>query len=116
MIAWNKIDIFLQITFYCLLTFDCRQTNIALSQKEWVMAPNGQMYYDYKYDEMNPILGNRPSSQKLIIYDVGIAATHTVITCFLPQPYRKIWQFLAIGIETSAITNNFIRIGFKNSF
>ena len=92
---WKKEDTQREIIWTAILFVDYGQTmNI---------AKNPDKYYEY-----NPILGKHPSPSSVDIYMLSAAILHPVISYYLPPNYRKWWQYITIGIEMGAITNNFI--------
>ena len=92
---WKKEDTYRELTWTALLIADYGQTmNIAKNPD--------------KYHEYNPILGSHPSQSSVNVYMLSAAIIHPAISYILPPKYRKWWQYITIGIEIGAVTNNFI--------
>lgn len=68
-----------------------------------------------KFREENTILGDTPTTGAVNTYFALTAAGHTIISYLLPQPYRRYWQYLTIGLETTVIAANY-NIGVKIDF
>lgn len=43
-------------------------------------------------EEANPLLGRRPSPDRLILYNVTGLVAHAAIAYLLPRPWRSLWQ------------------------
>jgi len=110
--SWSKSDLELQKTFYILTTIDWVQTRSIINH------PN-------KFYETNLLLGERPDNKSVTHYMLSGMLLHTAVANYLPDLIslcggslksakfsRTIWQSFWIGIETSAVTNNYL-IGVK---
>jgi len=98
---WTKKDTAYQTAFLVLTAMDWQQT------KEITRNPN--------YYEKNPILGHNPKQNKIDAYFLSCAFMHTTIAYYLPEKYRRVWQYLFIGIETGYVAHNYnagVRINF----
>lgn len=74
------------------------------------------------YDEINPIIGSRPSSSHVDNFMIVSGVLHALITYLLPESAfnseinpRKLWQHVTIGIEVGCVANNFM-IGLNIDF
>lgn len=77
-----------------------------------------------RYTEINPILGNHPSRDKVHIYMIGTAILHPIITHYLPRkikvfgynfPARTIFQSVTIGMSGACVVQN-LSIGLQLAF
>lgn len=57
-------------------------------------------------EEMNPLLGRRPSVGKVDTMVPAAMAAHTLAAYALPRPWRNIAQVLGLGAETWAVAHN----------
>ena len=91
---WTKNDTYRELTWATLFLIDYGQTlNIAKNPD--------------KYEEKNQILGRHPSQSSVHKYMLSVAILHPIISYYLLPEYRKYWQYITIGIEADAVTNNF---------
>jgi len=111
---WSKTDIALQSITTVTLAADWRQTRDIKNHPE--------------LQELNLLLGPHPSNEKIDMYMGGAIVGHALISHYLPDLVllcggspaaaklsRTIWQATWIGLETSAIANNYamgIKVGF----
>jgi len=65
--------------------------------------------------EINPILGEHPSHEKVVEWFVASAAVHALITDQLPARYRPAWQYVTIGFEVGNVARN-AKVGIKFTF
>ena len=92
--GWDKQDTARQIVFTSLLALDCGQTlNI---------SKNPDKYYEH-----NPVLGEHPSKESVITYNLSVAVIHALISYYMPEKYREAWQYISIGVEGSSVIRNF---------
>ena|SRR3990167_11441589 len=98
--SWSNADSIREITYISLHVTDWMQTRQGIS---------GGM------KELNPILGEHPSMGKIDTI-VGLSLMgHILISGLLPKPYRTIFQYITIGIESGAVIHNYnagVRIEF----
>ena len=99
---WSTQDKALQATYFTLKFIDWRQTRY--------IAKHPDDYY-----ELNPILGQHPSTTEVDIYFATTAILNTVITHYLPSKYRPWWQGVSITVSGACVINNFA-IGVKMDF
>ena len=98
--TWDKEDTVLQATVVSLLLMDMTQTLYVSGHDE--------------YCELNPLLGERPSRDKVYGYFLGGIVAHTVISYLLPKEYRKWWQGAFILVESGMVLrNSSLGIGFS---
>src|ERR1019366_421470 len=57
--------------------------------------------------ESNPILGQHPSAAKINEYMAGAALLQITVAYFLPEKYRKAFQYIAIGEKIPNVLGNF---------
>jgi hypothetical protein len=99
-LAWDKEDTALQVTVVSLLLSDMSQTLYISSHDE--------------YCELNSLLGERPSRDKVYGYFLGAIVAHTVVSYLLPKEYRKWWQGAFILVESGVVLrNSILGIGFS---
>jgi len=94
---WMREDTYRELAWTALLAVDYMQTRTIVQNPD-------------KYFEYNPIIGKHPSQKNVDIYMASCAIIHPVISYYLPPKYRKVWQYVTIGIELGAVGNN-LRIG-----
>ena len=68
-----------------------------------------------KYKEMNPILGEHPSRERVNIYMFSGALVHAGVTYILPPKYRSYFQGVTIGMSGAYVLNN-LAIGLQIKF
>ncbi len=59
-----------------------------------------------EYPEQNIFLGEHPSRQKVVNYNIIMAALNTGVAYILPDKYRDVFQYVSIGVELEAINHN----------
>jgi len=91
---WRQEDTYRELAWTAFLVVDYGQTmNIARNPE--------------RFKEYNPILGEHPSQSSVGLYMLSAAIIHPIISYYLPPKYRRIWQYISIGIEAGAVGNNF---------
>lgn len=68
-----------------------------------------------EYYERNPFLGDHPSTAEVDAYMAGSLAVCTLVSGLLEPKYRRLFQYLSIGVSTTAVVNNYhigVRVGF----
>lgn len=103
---WTTEDTILQIGFSSLIVIDTLQTRYFLGLPKFYDEK-----YEYEHTEGNPILGNRPSALKLYSYNSICLVGHLIISYILPKPYRNLWQFCWISIQTEVVHHNYKGVG-----
>ena len=72
------------------------------------IANHPEVYY-----ETNPVLGRRPTQEKVDVYFLSTALLHTWIADKLPQRYRKWFQYSTLAVEAGYVGHNLnLGIGF----
>lgn len=89
--AWSGGDTKREAAFLGLLATDCNQT--------MQQAKNGWA----NFTEQNPILGDKPSVNRVRNYCLASAVTHYAIARTLDDKWRKRFQNVTIGIEVGAV-------------
>lgn len=114
---WTKMDTALQTAFVAATVADWAQTRQISSQPEFSRPADRTIrsYTQTRYREMNPILGEHPSTRAVNTYFVTYIITHTTISYLLPKPYRTIWQSVFVGVEIAYVRSNY-NIGLKIKF
>ncbi len=106
---WTWKDTAYQTTAATLMTVDWAQTH-------W-MSKNDYYWDSKQHEEMNPVLGKRPSLDKVDGYFAVCILAHTLIALALPDKAkifgyeinpRRIWQGAFIVVESGAVLNNAI--------
>ena len=96
-------------------------------QKKWYVASNIMLVadwtttrdltrrYDEGYRELNPVLGSRPSTQKVDLYFVSYLIGHYFLTDYLQGRNREIYLYTITGVEGAAVANN-LNVGLRLRF
>lgn len=92
---WTRADTYRESAYMTLHTIDWLQTR-SVAKAGW---PDGRC-------ESNPVLGNKPSVQKLDAHFAITSIGHIWIAHLLPPDWRQAWQYLAIGDSGAAVLNN----------
>ncbi len=92
--AWTRSDTVLEGALYILSWIDMLQT-IETSR-----------HYDDGYYEINPLLGKRPSKDKIIGANILGLTVHTYIAVKLDKPERTVWQGFWIALEAGMVLHN----------
>lgn len=56
--------------------------------------------------ETNPLLGRQPNRARIRSTCALAIVGHAAVSRVLPNPWRRYWQVVAIGVETGAIAAN----------
>jgi hypothetical protein len=99
--TWSEADKYREATYLTFHTLDWAQTRYISKHSE--------------YYEINPILGEHPSTQKVDTYFVLTGLGHVAITHYLPSKYRSVWQWSTIALEAALVIHN-KRIGIQFDF
>lgn len=100
---WTRTDTAFELGLVALSLTDYGQTS-------WFLSNRPHAY------ETNPLLGRHPSRGKVAAIGVLGVTTHYLVASALPQPYRRIWQIVGIGVEVDAVQSNARTFGFHVSF
>jgi hypothetical protein len=65
--------------------------------------------------ETNPILGKYPSKTEVDVYFAAATLGHYLVSRALPPDYRKVWQYVWIGVQVGYVTHNY-QIGLRIRF
>ena len=96
-------------------------------QRQWYVASNVLLVADWSttrdmtrrynegYRELNPVLGPKPSTDKLDLYFVTVLIGHYFLTDYLRGRDREIYLYTITGIEGAAVANN-LNIGLRLRF
>lgn len=99
---WTKTDTLFQAVDTALWVLDWGQT------RDIAKKPD-------RHRESNPILGDHPTTGEVDRYFVIGTAVKTGIAIALPNPYRRWWQCMWIGISISNVHRNY-SIGLRLRF
>jgi len=99
---WNTQDVALEVTWQLVHLIDWGQTRNIAAHPE-------------KYREINPILGDHPSRQKVNLYMATGTLVHLGITHVLPKRCRPYFQGVTIGLSGACVLHNF-NIGLQVRF
>ena len=99
---WTKGDTYREIVFLSLHFLDWQTTLDVAKQPQ-------------DYQEYNPILGKHPTVSEVNNYFLLTGATHIILSYYLPNEYRRAFQYITIGISGTAVTNN-LSCGLKFQF
>jgi hypothetical protein len=101
--GWTRIDTALELGLVGLSVTDFAQTS-------WFLSHRPLAY------ETNPLLGRHPSRARIATFGAVALSSHAIVARLLPQPYRRLWQLAAIGMEVDAVTSNAMTFGVHLSF
>jgi hypothetical protein len=90
---WTTHDTYREAAALSLLAVDYGQTR--------TIAKNPDQWY-----EQNPILGEHPSVAEVNRYFALAAIGHVAASATLPPKWRKVWQYVTIGVEAAAVGHN----------
>lgn len=99
---WTADDTKRQAVYLVLHTIDWGQTRN--------IANNPKQYY-----EINPVIGEHPTTGRVNGYFLATALLHTGIAYVLPADWRKSFQYVTIVIE-AGVTNRNRNLGVKIDF
>lgn len=90
---WTDGDIAREVVFQAMHVIDYHQTMNVVNHPD-------------KYRELNPVIGEHPSRDRLNAFMFTGAVLHIGVTHFLPAKWRPYWQYLTIGIKAGCIVQN----------
>jgi len=100
--AWDKNDTRREVAWQIIHAIDYGQTlDIAKNP--------------HRFTEGNPILGRHPSTDQVHAYMLTGALLHYAVARKLKPKYRKLFQYVSIGLSGSCVVSN-ARIGIKINF
>lgn len=99
---WKTEDTVRQLVITGLSYVDYTQTKTIAKSKGY-------------YYEVNPILGKHPHVDTVNIFFALTKIANFAIAYYLPDNFRKVWQYSWISIETTAITWNW-QAGIRMTF
>jgi hypothetical protein len=94
---WTTYDTTLELTLTAIAVVDYGQTR-------WFLANTPLV-------EMNPLLGERPNRESMLLFGGAALLGHAAIARLLPNPYRRAWQHAAICLWAANISRNATAIG-----
>lgn len=100
--TWTRADTIRETTYYALHLADWNQTRQIAANPD-------------KFHELNPILGEHPSTADVDRYFVATAVIHTGIAYALPADWRHAFQYFTIGGQVATVAWNY-RVGLKIRF
>lgn len=68
-----------------------------------------------KFRELNPILGTHPHVDKVDTLFLLSGLSHAFASKILPAEYRKVFQYITIGVRAGVVANNY-NVGVKVKF
>jgi hypothetical protein len=80
-------------------------TSTAVITTDWLMAANAARRGTF--DEMNPILGTRPSVGQLNTYNLLIVGGNLAIGWLLPSKFRTLWFTAVTSFETAIVLHQY---------
>lgn len=110
---WTTGDTIRQGAVVALQTADYLQTRhiVADRDPQYVDLGGGaSVQYSeprYRYRELNPILGERPTTEQVNAYFAASIVGNALISCLLPPSWRVPFQYISIGYEAAFVVNNF---------
>lgn len=99
---WGKVDTQREATWQIIRLIDYGQTlDIAKNPA--------------RYREINPMLGERPSVDRVHVYMITSAMLHYYIARNLKPKYRRVFQYISIGLSSTAVAHN-ASVGLRINF
>ena len=96
---WTRKDTYFEAAALASIALDYSQTK--------GMVNKGFMIDGRPYEEHNPIMGSRPSSQTVDLYFASVAVTHVAVAYLLPQKWRRWFQAGTIVLELGVVAGNY---------
>jgi hypothetical protein len=103
---WTAVDTLAEVSLSVLVYIDWRQT-VEFTQ------------HSEEYPgcfETNPLMGRHPDHEQINLVMGGSLLAHAFIATQLPQPYRRWWQFIWIGVEAEVVHSNHKALGVTTRF
>lgn len=98
---WTSADTTRQAIFTGVLALDWAQTRYIAKHPD-------------EFNEINTILGYRPTPGRVDGYFASSALIHVGISYLLPDRYRRVWQNVSIGFEAGVVARNYkLGVGFN---
>lgn len=91
---WSDGDVYREVAYQTIQVIDWRQT-LTIAKH-----PNS-------FSELNPLLDKHPTEFAVNRYFVISSITHAIIANYLPSKWRPTFQYITIGVEVTAVANNF---------
>lgn len=96
--AWSTSEIAKEAVTVGLLAIDAGQTRD--------IGPICQRNEGCQVYERNPLLGKHPSDARIRNYFAGVIAAHIMITHWIPQRHRALWQNATMMLEVGITVQN----------
>jgi len=96
---WTRKDTYFEAAALATIALDYSQTK--------GMVSKGFMIDGRPYEEHNPIMGSRPSSQTVDLYFASVAVAHVAVAYLLPQKWRRWFQAGTIVLELGVVAGNY---------
>jgi hypothetical protein len=90
---WTTTDTAWQAAYTTVLVADCAQTRYGISNQS-------------RYYETNNYLPKYPSKGMVDNVCLVTGISHAIVSYFLPQPWRRVWQVGAFAIEINVVAHN----------
>jgi hypothetical protein len=91
-VKWSARNTVLESVGAGVQIVDWMQTNHIIDSSRWY--------------ELNPILGKYPTRGELAAYMVTTLSLHFLVSLFLPEDYRTVWQSVTLGGRFGAVYYN----------
>lgn len=96
---WYAGDTARELAFAGLVAADVAQTRWAL---------------DRGWEELNPLLGRRPSRGRLLVAAGAGVVLHAGVAAILPRPWREGWQYVGIAAQGAVVGRGLVLgLGFR---
>jgi hypothetical protein len=108
---WTREDTYRQAAATALFTADWYQTRYMALHP--CRNAGGGNACDNPFTEVGPLhyfTGKHPSVGQINTYFVISTAGHAAISYMLPPEYRKVWQYVWIGVEAQTVRTNYVGI------
>lgn len=111
---WDKEEITVATIFTVATVIDWGQTR-DMAKSNWIYHIDHENHTIIYYEEINPILGKKPSLHEIDTYFTLATISTLTISHYLPKDWRKKFLSIMSFIEFHTIHNNH-NIGLKINF
>lgn len=114
---WTKADSYREATYLTFLAVDWAQTRYIARYKQCSDVTKDKVTTTtcHYFREINPILGTRPSVDRVDVYFILSGAAHMYVSRILSEKWRARFQYVTIGYEVIGDASNY-HFGIKMEF
>lgn len=106
---WTQADTAREVTYQVIEAMDWMQTRYLIKHPYAIQNCTDPCH------EVNRILGQYPSTDRVNTYFLIVGIAHYAISKALPKNWRTGWQYVSIGFEGAVVARNF-HLGIKMDF